>query len=133
MRSLADLDGRIERYTSMVGDLADNVIKLTVVLVTQSILMPFAFLWLLAMIARGIARIPLAHTFGAVPWQQSPGAQRRPDLKCTRGWPMSCCASQVELGLCIQFQTTKSKCVRWPSPSVRKVIMSWSELRKNRL
>jgi len=65
MRSLADLDGRIERYTSMVGDLADNVIKLTVVLVTQSILMPFAFLWLLAMIARGIARIPLAQFHGS--------------------------------------------------------------------
>lgn len=58
MRSAADLEGRIKHYTSMVGDLADNVIKLTVVFVTQSVLMPLGFLWLLLAVARRLLRMP---------------------------------------------------------------------------
>jgi hypothetical protein len=58
MRGAAGLDGRIKHYTSMVGDLADNVIKLTVVFVTQSMLMPLVFLWLLVATARAVLRVP---------------------------------------------------------------------------
>ena len=62
---MADLGGCIERSTCMVGDLAGNIIKLTVVFVTQGILQPFSFLWLLAMTARGIARMPLEQFHGS--------------------------------------------------------------------
>ena len=60
IRGVADLDGRIERYTGMVGNLADNVIKLAVVFVAQSVLMPLAFLWLLLSASKAVLRMPVA-------------------------------------------------------------------------
>ena len=59
IRDAADLNGRIKRYTAMVGDLADNVIKLAVVFVVQSVLMPLVFLWLLVSVSRTVLRLRL--------------------------------------------------------------------------
>jgi len=56
IRNAADLNGRIERYSGMVGNLADNVINLVVVFVVQSVLMPLLFLWALFSAARAILR-----------------------------------------------------------------------------